>query len=128
MATLAFPDDRRYHPEHLWAQAAGDGSWRIGITDFAQQQLGEVIYADLPEPGARFAQGQSCGALESAKASSEVIIPLSGVILEVNQALADAPGTLNTDPYGAGWLARIQADDPDEPTLDAAAYQSLVQA
>ena len=117
MAGLTFPDDRRYHPEHLWAQKDDDGAWRIGITDFAQQQLGEVIYVELPETGAHFAQGESCATIESAKVASEVIVPLSGTVLEVNQALADAPETLNADPYGAGWLARIAADDPAEPTL-----------
>jgi len=128
MASLTIPDDRRYHPEHIWAQDAGGGVWRIGITDFAQQQLGEVIYVDLPEAGAHFAQGEPCATVESAKAASEVITPLSGTVLEVNAALADAPETLNRDPYGAGWLARIQVDDPAEPTLDAAEYQAQVQA
>jgi len=126
MADLKFPDDRRYHAGHLWAKQEPDGSWRIGITDFAQQQLGEVIFIDLPAAGAHFTQEQSCADIESAKVVSEALMPLSGTVVEANAALADAPELLNSDPYGAGWVIRITADNPGEPTIDAAAYKALI--
>jgi glycine cleavage system H protein len=128
MSALNFPDDRRYHAEHLWAKEAGDGSFVIGITDFAQEQLGEVIFIDLPEAGAYFAQGESCAEIESAKVVSPAIIPLSGTVVEVNTALGDTPELVNSDPYDAGWLVRITADDPSEATITAVEYQQLVSA
>lgn len=128
MSALNFPDDRRYHAEHLWAKEAGDGSFVIGITDFAQEQLGEVIFIDLPEAGAYFAQGESCAEIESAKVVSPAIIPLSGTVVEVNTALGDTPELVNSDPYGAGWLVRITADDASEATISAAEYRQLVTA
>lgn len=128
MADLNYPDDRRYHKDHLWAQQNSDGTWRIGITDFAQDQLGEVIFIDLPNVGDHFDQGQSCAQIESAKVVSEAIIPLSGTVVEVNDLLTNAPETVNADPYGQGWLVRITADNPAEPTITAAAYQAQVTA
>lgn len=128
MSTLNYPDDRRYHAEHLWAKEAADGSYVIGITDFAQDQLGEVIFIDLPEAGAHFAQGESCAEIESAKVVSPAIIPLSGTVVEVNPALNDTPELVNSDPYGDGWLVRITADDPSETTITAAEYQRIVSA
>jgi len=128
MADLKFPDDRRYHAGHLWAKKNADGTWLVGITDFAQQQLGEVIFVDLPATGAHFDQGQSCADIESAKVVSEAILPLSGMVVAVNETLADSPRLLNSDPYGAGWLLRLAADDTGEETLDAAAYKALVAA
>jgi glycine cleavage system H protein len=125
---LNYPDDRRYHAEHLWAREAGDGSFVIGITDFAQDQLGEVIFIDLPEVGAHFDQGVSCAEIESAKVVSPAIIPLSGTVTEVNEALSDTPELVNSDPYGEGWLVRIKADDPSEATITAADYARLVSA
>ena len=123
-----YPDDRRYHAEHLWAKEAADGSFVIGITDFAQEQLGEVIFIDLPEVDAHFDQGVSCAEIESAKVVSPAVIPLSGTVVEVNEALNDAPELVNTDPYGEGWLVRITADDPSEATITAAEYARLVSA
>ena len=128
MSALNYPDDRRYHAEHLWAKEAGDGSFVIGITDFAQDQLGEVIFIDLPEAGAHFAQGVSCAEIESAKVVSPAIIPLSGTVVEVNAALSDTPELVNFDPYRAGWLVRITADDASEATITAAQYAQLVSA
>ena len=125
---LNCPDDRRYHAEHLWAREAGDGSFVIGITDFAQEQLGEVIFIDLPEVGAHFDQGVSCAEIESAKVVSPAIIPLSGTVTEVNEALSDTPELVNSYPYGEGWLVRIKADDPSEATITAAEYSQLVYA
>lgn len=128
MSALNFPDDRRYHAEHLWAKESGDGSFVIGITDFAQDQLGEVIFIDLPEVGSHFDQGVSCAEIESAKVVSPAIIPLSGKVVEVNTALGDTPELVNSDPYGAGWLVRITAADPSEATITAAEYRQLVSA
>lgn len=128
MSDLTFPDDRRYHEDHLWAQDAGDGTWFIGITDFAQEQLGEVIFIDLPEVGAHFAQGESCAEIESAKVVSEAIIPLSGTVIEVNEALADTPELVNSEPYRQGWLVRIAADDATEATITADEYQQSITA
>ncbi|OIN99868.1 MAG: glycine cleavage system protein H [Desulfovibrionaceae bacterium CG1_02_65_16] len=127
MADLTYPSDRRYHAGHLWAKKNPDGTWLVGITDFAQQQLGEVIFVDLPEVGAHFDQGKSCADIESAKVVSEAIIPLSGMILKVNEALVNTPELLNSDPYGEGWLLRLAADDASETTLDAEAYKALLQ-
>ncbi|SFK53753.1 glycine cleavage system H protein [Desulfomicrobium apsheronum] len=128
MSALNFPDDRRYHAEHLWAKEAGDGSFVIGITDFAQDQLGEVIFIDLPEVGSHFDQGVSCAEIESAKVVSPAIIPLSGTVAEVNEALSDTPELVNSDPYGSGWLVRIKADDLSEATITAAEYQKIISA
>jgi glycine cleavage system H protein len=127
MSNLQYPDDRRYHAEHLWAKETDDGSWAIGITDFAQDQLGEVIFIDLPEVGASFKQGISCAEIESAKVVSPAIVPLSGTVVEVNEVLWDTPELVNTDPYEQGWLLRISADDPTEATLTATKYKALVE-
>ena len=121
--SLSYPDDRRYHPEHLWAQSRSDGSVLVGISDYAQDQLGAVIFVELPETGAHFTQGQSCASIESAKVTSDAVMPLSGTVLEINEALADTPELLNQSPHGEGWLVRVKADDPAEPGLiSAAAY------
>ena len=119
--SLSYPDDRRYHPEHLWAQSRSDGSVLVGISDYAQDQLGAVIFVELPETGAHFTQGQSCASIESAKVTSDAVMPLSGTVLEINEALADTPELLNQSPYGEGWLVRVKADDPAEPGLISAA-------
>ena len=95
----------------------------MGISDYAQDQLGAVIFVELPETGAHFTQGQSCASIESAKVTSDAVMPLSGTVLEINEALADTPELLNQSPYGEGWLVRVKADDPAEPGLiSAAAY------
>ena len=100
--SLSYPDDRRYHPEHLWAQSRSDGSVLVGISNYAQDQLGAVIFVELPETGAHFTQGQSCASIESAKVTSDAVMPLSGTVLEINEALADTPELLNQSPYGEG--------------------------
>lgn len=121
--SLTYPDDRHYHAEHLWALPLSDGTFRIGITDFAQDQLGGIIFVDLPEVGAHFATGVSCAYIESAKVTSEAIVPLAGTVLEFNEALMDSPELLNTSPYADGWLMRIQADNTDlNDLLRAADY------
>lgn len=123
MAT--FPADRKYHPDHLWARKQDDGNVVVGVSDYAQEQLGSVIFIDLPEVGAHFDQGQSCASIESVKVTSEAIVPVAGTVVAVNEALADTPDLLNDSPYGDGWLVRLHPDDEDmSGLLDAAAYEA----
>jgi len=113
MAAESYPDDLRYHPEHDWARIDGDEA-TFGITWFAQDALGELVHYEAPAAGATVAKGQTYAEVESVKAVSDVIAPLSGEILEVNGAVADAPETVNVDPYGEGWLVRVRLTDPGE--------------
>ena len=126
-AAESYPDGLRYHPEHDWAKVDGDEAV-LGITWFAQDALGELVHFEAPEVGATITKDASYGEVESVKAVSDVIAPLSGEILEVNQAVVDGPETVNEDPYGAGWLLRIRLSDPGEldGLLDAAAYRQLI--
>ena len=112
-AAESYPDELKYHPEHDWARIDGDEA-TLGITWFAQDALGELVHFEAPEPGATVAKDASYGEVESVKAVSDVIAPLSGEILEVNQKVVDAPETVNEDPYGEGWLLRIRLSDPGE--------------
>jgi len=123
MADRNYPDDLLYHPEHDWARIDGDIA-EFGITWYAQDSLGEVVFFDPPEVGTVVTQGESYAEVESVKAVSDVVAPLSGEIVEVNEALADAPEQINEDPYGAGWLVKVRLSDPAERDrlLDAAAY------
>jgi len=128
MADASYPDDLRYHPEHDWVRLDGDVA-TLGITWFAQDALGEVVFFDPPEVGSSVTKGEPCAEVESVKAVSDVIAPVSGEIVEVNTALGDAPEAINTDPYGEGWMVRVRVSDPSEAEdlLDAAAYeQSLL--
>ena len=127
MAAESYPDDLLYHPEHDWARIDGDEA-TFGITWFAQDALGELVHYEAPEAGASVAKDQAYAEVESVKAVSDVIAPLSGEILEVNAAVAEAPETVNADPYGEGWLVRIRLSDPSEVDglLDAGAYQQFV--
>ena len=122
-----YPQDLRYHREHDWARIDGAEAV-LGITWFAQDALGELVHYEAPEVGATIAKDSPYGEVESVKAVSDVIAPLSGEVLEVNQAVVDAPETVNADPYGAGWLVRIRLADPAEAEdlLDADAYRSFV--
>jgi glycine cleavage system H protein len=126
-AEESYPDDLRYHREHDWARIE-DGEAVLGITWYAQDALGELVHYEPPETGAAVKQGESYGEVESVKAVSEIIAPLSGEVIEVNQAVVDAPETLNEDPYGTGWLIRIRLSEPGEADglLDAAAYREVV--
>jgi glycine cleavage system H protein len=126
-AEESYPDDLRYHREHDWARIE-DGEAVLGITWYAQDALGELVHYEPPEAGATVEQGSSYGEVESVKAVSEIIAPLSGEVIEVNKAVVDAPETVNEDPYGAGWLIRIRLSDPGEADglLDAAAYREVV--
>ena len=126
-AAESYPDGLQYHPEHDWARVEGDEAV-LGITWFAQDALGELVHFEAPEVGSTIAKDSSYGEVESVKAVSDVIAPLSGEILEVNQAVVDAPETVNEDPYGAGWLLRIRLSNSGEldSLLDAAAYGQLI--
>lgn len=121
------PTHLRYTKDHEWVSAEGDRG-TIGITDFAQHELGDIVYVELPEKGRSFKKGEVLGTVESVKAVSEIYAPVSGQVLEVNAALGDAPQTLNKDPHGQGWLCRVRLADPSETAglLDAAAYETLI--
>jgi glycine cleavage system H protein len=128
-AAESYPDDLKYHREHDWARIDGDEAV-LGITWFAQDALGELVHFEAPTAGSNVAAGRSYGEVESVKAVSDVIAPLSGEVLEVNQAVVDAPETVNEDPYGDGWLVKIRVADPGETDalMDAAAYRAHVEA
>jgi len=123
MADASYPQDLRYHPEHDWARIDGETA-TFGITWYAQDALGEVVFFDPPEVGSTITAGEPYAEVESVKAVSDVIAPLSGEIVEVNTALGDSPEAINEDPYGEGWLVRVALSDPGEleTLLDAAAY------
>ena len=126
---MNFPHDSKYHAEHLWAQSQPDGTCTIGITDFAQDQLGGVIFVDLPAVGASFRQGESCASIESVKVTSDAIMPISGTVTEANSALADTPELLNDDAYGQGWLVRVTATPYDEGAcMSGSDYAAMVKA
>ncbi len=123
----SYPDDLRYHREHDWARIE-DGEAVLGITWFAQDALGELVHYEPPEVGATIAADASYGEVESVKAVSDLISPLSGEVVEVNQAVVEAPETVNQDPYGEGWLVRIRMSDASEAEslLAAAAYEQFL--
>ena len=126
-AAETYPDDLRYHEEHDWARVDGDEAV-VGITWFATDALGELVHFEPPEVGSTVTKGQSYGEVESVKAVSDLIAPLSGEVLEVNEHVVGAPETVNEDPYGTGWLIRIRLSDPNEAggLLDADAYRQLL--
>ncbi len=123
---MAYADDRKYTKDHEWVRLSGEVA-EIGITDYAQQQLGEVVYVDLPEVGSRLAAGQSFGSIESVKAVSELFAPVGGEVVEVNDALKDHPEAVNKDPH-ASWMIKVQVSDPGDAAglLDSAQYQGLL--
>lgn len=122
------PGDLLYSPDHEWARLEADGRVRVGITDYAQDALGDVVYVSVPTVGSVIAAGASFGEVESTKSVSDIYAPVSGRIVEVNTALVDHPEKLNGDPYGEGWLCVIEPTDQKavESLLDAAAYQRLL--
>ena len=124
MADASYPEDLRYHPEHDWVRTDGDTA-TFGITWYAQEQLGEVVHFEPPAVGATVTKGQPYTEVESVKAVSDVVAPLSGEVVEVNEALADEPEPINEDPYGDGWLAKVRMADPSEldDLMDAATYE-----
>jgi glycine cleavage system H protein len=126
-ATESYPEDLKYHREHDWARIEGDEAV-LGVTWFAADSLGELVHFEPPEQGASVTRDDSYGEVESVKAVSDVIAPLSGEVIEVNSKVVDAPETVNMDPYGDGWLVRIRLSDPSEvdSLLDAAAYKQVL--
>jgi glycine cleavage system H protein len=126
---VRFPDDVVYTRDHEWARSQPDGRVRIGITDYAQDALGDVVFVQLPAEGSTFASGDTLGEVESTKSVSEFYAPLSGVVVAVNSSLSEAPEQLNDDPYGDGWICEIEpgAKDALEGLLDAAGYRALVE-
>ncbi|HWF51319.1 MAG TPA: glycine cleavage system protein GcvH [Solirubrobacteraceae bacterium] len=125
MADASYPDDLLYHPEHDWARVQ-DGVATFGITWYAQDALGEVVFFEPPSLGTTVTKDQTYTEVESVKAVSDVVAPLSGEIVEVNTALAENPETINDEPYDEGWLVKVKLSDPDETSslLDAAAYKA----
>jgi glycine cleavage system H protein len=125
VAEASYPDDLKYHSEHDWARVDGDVA-TLGITWYAQDQLGEVVFFDPPEVGATITKDQAYAEVESVKAVSDVIAPVSGEIVEVNDALKDAPEQINEDSYGEGWLVKVKLSDPSEldSLMDAESYKS----
>lgn len=124
----ALPGNLKYTKDHEWIRTEADGSVVVGITDHAQQQLGELVFVELPEPGRAVAAAQACAVVESVKAASDVYAPLAGTVTAVNAALEQAPGLVNTSPYGEGWLFRFRPATPAAGLLDGAAYQQLLDA
>jgi len=125
---MEFPGDLRYTREHEWARRE-DGIVRVGITDFAQDALGDVVYVDIPEVGTAVTSGEPFGEVESTKSVSELFAPVDGEIVAVNDSVADSPELINSDPYGEGWLIEIRLDDPAglDALLEAEAYDALIK-
>ena len=122
------PEDRKYTKEHEWVASTGDDTVRIGITDYAQEQLGDVVFVQLPPLGETTGKGDALGEVESTKSVSDIYAPVSGEVIAVNDALADSAELVNTDPYGAGWMIELRVDDPSEldDLLDADDYLEVV--
>jgi glycine cleavage system H protein len=121
------PSDRRYSRDHEWVKVEG-GQGTVGISDFAQKQLGDVVFLELPEVGRKLKAHERFGTVESVKAVSELFCPVAGQVVEANAGLADKPETVNADPYGGGWMIRLKLDDPGEASglMDAAQYSEFV--
>lgn len=128
MAEASYPEDLKYHPEHDWARIEGDEAV-LGVTWYAQDSLGEVVFFEGPEVGSEVTKDQPYAEVESVKAVSDVVAPVSGEVIAVNEALADAPESINADPYQSGWLVRIRLSDPSEVDglMDAAAYAASLE-
>lgn len=130
MAEDHYPDELLYHPEHDWARLDGaqEGIATLGITWYAQDSLGEVVFFEPPAVGTHVSKDEPYAEVESVKAVSDVVAPFSGEIVEVNEALSESPGTINEDPYGEGWLVKVRLSDPSErdSLLDAAAYRATL--
>lgn len=123
------PNDRKYIRTHEWAKIEGDTAV-VGITDHAQEALGDITFVELPQVGERVEQGKECGTIESVKAAEDLYAPLSGVVAEVNAELEDSPEIVNEDPYGKGWLFKVRDVDPAEydALMDAAAYEKMLES
>lgn len=125
---MDFPEDLKYTKEHEWARLEGNVV-AIGITDYAQENLGEIVYVELPEEGAEFSQGEAFGVVESTKAVSDLYSPVSGTVVEINDSLVDNPEIINEDPYEDGWIIRIEMSDPSELNrlLSTAEYAVFIE-
>lgn len=123
-----YPDDYRYSEEHEWVAADGN-NYRLGITDFAQEELGEVVYVELPDEGAEFGAEDEIGTVESVKAVAEIYTPIAGRVVAINELLVEQPELLNEDPHGEGWLVEIEPDDDAsvDHLMDAEAYQAFIE-
>ena len=123
------PNELKYTKEHEWLREEADGTFTVGITEHAQELLGDMVFIDLPEVGTTVGQGDDCSVAESVKAASDIYAPISGEIVEVNTELEDSPEQVNSEPYGSGWIFRIKASDATEleALLDAAAYEALLE-
>ena len=124
------PDDLTYSKSHEWVRANDDGTYTLGITDHAQEQLGDLVYVEVPEDGRELDAEEACAVVESVKAASDVYAPLACTVIEGNEALADAPELVNNDPYGDGWLLKMQLSDADalDSLMDATEYQAFVES
>lgn len=122
------PDDRRYTEEHEWAAAMADDVVRLGITDYAQEALGDIVYVELPQVGAEVSKGATLAEVESTKSVADVYAPLDGTVIAINEALSEQPELVNSDPYGDGWFVEIKASDLSslDAMLDASAYGELI--
>ena len=129
MADASYPDELKYHEEHDWARIDGDQA-TFGVTWYAQDALGEVVFFDPPEVGAAVTKDETYAEVESVKAVSDVFAPLSGEIVEVNEALGDSPERINQDPYGEGWMIKVRMSDPSEVDrlMDVEAYKEMLQS
>ena len=125
-----YPTDRKYSQEHEWVKVGDDGTAKVGITEYAQDQLGDIVYMDLPESGAAVEQKQKLGEVESVKSVSEIYSPVSGEVIEVNQEVIGRPELVNLDPYERGWLVRIKPSNPTEmdDLMTAADYESFLES
>ena len=123
-----YPDDLKYNPEHTWLRLDRSGSGLVGITDFAQKQLKDVVFVELPEKGSSVVYMEPFGVIESVKATNDLYSPVSGVVTDVNQALIDDPSLVNKDPYGAGWMVRVDLSKEEEVNslLSAESYKAVI--
>ena len=120
------PGNLQYSKEHEWVDSSGGNRVKIGITDYAQGALGDIVYVQLPKVGDSVSEGAVCGEIESTKSVSELFSPVSGTVVAVNSQLDSAPETLNSDPYGAGWIAEVEISTPSNSLMDAAGYSALI--
>ena len=120
------PGNLQYSKEHEWVEGTGDNRVKIGITDYAQGALGDIVYVQLPKVGETVTEGSVCGEIESTKSVSELFSPVNGKVVAINEQLDSAPETLNSDPYGAGWIAEIEISSPSTSLMDAAGYSALI--
>jgi len=123
-----YPEDLKYNPEHTWLRLDGPGSGTVGITDYAQRQLKDVVFVELPEKGTAVVHMEPFGVIESVKATNDLYSPVTGVVSDVNQALIDDPSLVNKDPYGAGWMVKVELSTPGEveSLLSAESYRAVI--